>query len=344
VGRETIARRLAAGLFIVSATPACGLVVGGDAGQCSRDEDCPAIDMPLVCIDGLCLAGEADETSSTSGADDPCGAAAECVPTAPPGWYGPVIAIATETAPAACPSSAPMAVTIGHAGLIADEATCACDCDATNVGCDVTVFGSVGKCTEDFATNLMEDTCATIPLGLLPPSGQAVFPAMFDGCIPLAEEEVPPLQWSEHVQTCEASPVACGDGTCMPIPDPLTGASTCIWDDGERDCPEADYTSKFVFHRGVTDTRDCVPCSCGEPSSCRISIYESSMCMDEPAFETLLDEPQCIPFADIIPAPMAAVGLVVSAITPSMGACVPTGGTATGAATEVDTFTVCCRQ
>ncbi len=324
--------------------PACGLVVGPGGNQCTRDEDCPANDTPLVCVEGLCVAGETGDSATSSDDGDPsCGSGNECVPMAPPGWYGPVLAIATETEPATCPSSAPTTVATGYAGLSADEPTCVCECEATNVGCDITVFGSVGECTEDFPTSLMEDMCTPVALGFLPPTGQGVFPAMFDGCIPTVDEQVPPPVWSEHLRTCEAPSVACGDGTCMPIPNPLNGGSTCIWDDGERDCPEGEYSTKFVFHRGVADTRECTPCTCGDPSSCRLSVHQDSACMDEPAFETLLDEPQCIPFAELVPPPITTVGLVVTAVTPSMGACAAAGGEPTGAATGVDAFTVCCR-
>lgn len=342
-----------AALLVGWAGPACQLLLGGDPVQCTRDEDCPPHDPPLECVDGLCLEGEPIDVTtgdvgteeSTTGPALACEVGTECVPSVPAGWSGPVIAVRTENKPAECPAIAPMQVVTGHAGLTQTDAVCECECDETDRGCDVTLYGSLGACMQgSLQAPLHQDVCASIPSGFLPPTSEALFPAEIDVCTPIESQHVDPARWSEHVRLCATPPVSCDEGLCMPIPDPLTGAATCVWREGEHACEDPGYPSKFVFHREMIDTRGCTPCSCGDPVSCRLTFHVDGACAADPLYETLLDEEQCVPLGEILDGMwLLGVGGLVTPAETSPGSCVMTPGEPTGQATEVGTFTVCCR-
>jgi hypothetical protein len=326
-------------------TPACQLVVSDHLGQCTRDEDCPTSVPNLVCVDALCVEHDGGSTSEvgseSTGIDATCEPTTECAPTAPAGWRGPVIAIARQREPAACPDSAPTVVATGHAGLQADAAVCTCNCTPTEMGCGVTISTGFGGCAKHFSASVEEDVCE--PFYLVPFSTEAVLPAKFDGCVREFSEEIPAREWESHVRLCTASAAECGGGLCMPIPDPLSGEATCVWLEGDHSCPDPAYAERFVFHGGASDDRRCTECTCGERSRCKLQIHADSACGDDP-YEIYLDEPQCVPLSDFGTSGDANLGAFVSRVQTSTGPCERVGGIPTGEAREVDTFTVCCRS
>jgi hypothetical protein len=241
-----------------------------------------------------------------------------------------------------------MPVRTGHAELEARDATCGCTCPETKEAaqdCTGVIYGGQ-RCAETIPWNLNEDQCRAIPIYLLPPMAEAVFPARFDACTPAPTREIPPLVLSDRVQLCEAATSDCDDGVCTPTSDPPNGVLHCIWREGDPVCPDPAYPLRYVFYEDVRDERDCSPCTCGEQAACRFRIYTDTTCKGEHAWEAFVgEEGVCESILDIVQSQfLMSVGALVTKVPQGPGFCEPSTPVPAGAAVEIEPFTVCCRQ
>lgn len=342
-------RRAAAWLLAGAGASGCQYVLGEIADQCTRDEDCPASIEGLACVDGLCVEVEVATTTtgeaSSGTTDAECSPDGECLPAAPMGWSGPVLAVFSQSDPGPCPDVAPASLRIGHAGLQAPDPVCGCACPPINadMDCGVTIFGGQ-ECAKTLPWVLPEDTCKGIPLYVLLPMSEAVFPAGFDACTPQPTVEAPPVSWDDHVRLCETAQVECDAGVCVPGPTASDGAPRCIWREGDSVCPDPSYPLRYVFHEDVIDERGCTPCTCGEQAACRIEIFPDGPCEEDVVWETPLTEALCLPITDIVPTQLATIGAIASRIPRGPGVCEPSLPVPTGEAQPSGTFTLCCRS
>jgi hypothetical protein len=114
---------------------------------------------------------------------------------------------------------------------------------------------------------------------------------------------------------------------------------------GDADCPEK-YPVKHVFYGGLTDTRDCTPCTCSAPegSFCTalVSYYTDANCMTlKNAIWIGEDVGPCIDNA------MPGTGLQSMSATPvdnQPGYCQASGGVPYGEATPTAPSTFCCQD
>src|SRR5207245_2524510 len=68
--------------------------------------------------------------------------------------------------------------------------------------------------------------------------------------------------------------------TCGPSAADAPGFLTCIFHDGDRDCPPS-YPDKHLAYSGFDDQRGCAPCTCGAPKgSCTaaLDVFKAGAC------------------------------------------------------------------
>lgn len=278
-----------------------------------------------------------DGADSSTGIAPACPGATSCVPPAPPDWEGPLLALRdTEGAPA-CPAEAPEARWLGHAGLIAPDATCACECPG--IDCAVEAYATFdGRCGKENPAYFDPDTCLPVPTEMLPPETAIYIPAV--GCgSPSASMELPSTEWTDHVRLCAPEAQDCAQGTC--VPDSGTGSGVCIYRAGEHACPSSAYTQTFTYYEDLVDDRGCSPCGCIGRGTCNLTMYDNLRCAEPPYLDVDLDVDLCVLLEDILPPIMGATpALVVQPV--GEPTCEATGGGPIGAGTAVEPLTLCC--
>ncbi len=211
----------------------------------------------------------ADE-STTDGTPMPCDGT--CVQPAPDGWNGPVVLAQATDRPASCSDPAySHAVASGYAGVVADAASCGCECDV----------GDAATCDDEgLLARHSESDCGDLPfalpleLGCNDVSDQSDryytwSPTASGGsCEASASVEVPPLEYTGRLAACATEDTASGacegDSACMPTP--ADDAAVCFWSVGDVECPDSLGGVREVFYADApTDTRSCEACTCDEP-------------------------------------------------------------------------------
>lgn len=274
-----------------------------------------------------------------------------CTPPAPAGWNGPVArAQVGASDDSACGGAFGNAVASGGLNLVANPASCDCDCgNPSGDTCDDSTtamyyppnFPSPGNnavsCqfsqvafeigTIAAATGAAQSRWRFLPVG---PSGGS--------CAAMPSTNVPSAYFSQRVDLCGPSeaPATCEDASlCVPQPDAAFEPEMCVWRYGDVTCPSA-YPEKQVTYNDVSDSRGCSSCTCGAPSG--------QTCPDASAYVVAFG-------AHEFPADGSCVSLDaggdVTAMwfdpgSPHGGSCTPSSVHATGSATAIDALTVCC--
>jgi hypothetical protein len=207
-----------------------------------------------------------------------------------------------------------------------------CDTPGTAVTSFAAPDGWSGECT---AVN-------TIPAGALcdgQPCVQSLSidaPAIVAGACAARVDQPPPVpdvrSWATKAKACIPGAYTPCDGaqTCMPAPPPGApppdGFSTCIFHEDERTCPDS-YAVKHVFFKELDDTRDCTPCSCGEPegASCTLmaSVFSDDACT-APLLSSMVSS--AVPFCGVTPPAVGLGSKSAEVVAVNPGACAPSGG------------------
>jgi hypothetical protein len=192
-----------------------------------------------------------------------------------------------------------------------------------------------------------------VPAGVAASLTIAPLAVIENGCMPgppVAAKMVT-AYWATDVRACHGQgflPCLDTHSACAPIEDPLD-FRVCITKEGKHECPTTPgsmFTERHVFYQGVNDDRQCSACSCGPPTgslcTATVSIYAGGMCgggiVDQGTVSSV--SPRCI---DIQPPGQALGSKAAGATSYTPGSCQPMGGEPSGAATESESFTFCCR-
>lgn len=267
------------------------------------------------------------EPSSASSESGP-GVCETCVATAPEGWQGPLVLGVGETAPS-CASPYTAVVFQLAEEISGEDASCGCECGDPEVDCDSlqVQYGSACAGPFDIESFGGADVCHnTAPQG---PSIGAFFAPVSgtEVCPPSLVRSIPEPTLTEMVlcggaltqDTCGTDELCAGT-----IPEGF-GASLCVAQEGEHECPAAYPTARTAFG-DVDDSRDCTACSCSAGGnfdcSATLELFSEADCegMQTDGMsgsESCFDTPTSLRFAeptvtgDCTPASVEAVGTVV---------------------------------
>jgi hypothetical protein len=292
-----------------------------------------------------------------AGADVPahCSGVFECSPVVPTGWAGPFELYEGSNSAPACETGFSGSTLDGHAGLSAPAASCSCQCGAPQgLQCSsptMTFSSTPTSCTTSCAAAILTPgVCTTVDmrtrcaLGLTGAGMTVPAPAAptQGSCAPVRIEGIAVATWATNSRGCVASVASRADckvgSVCVPAPTSPFLAGLCIEQAGDVACPVTDYTTKYLYYAGITDTRGCSTCTCGAVSgaSCAGSIdqYKSADAGCN-TLQTIYDLPQTC-------AALQQPADLVLSLKASNGSCAPSVVSATGAATPTTPMTFCC--
>ncbi len=295
----------------------------------------------------------------------PC--SAECVASAPDGWFGPYVqpvdpGTGDETS---CEGDYPDSIRGGVAGAAGDDAECGCSCGAPTGGAceDPLTVQVYDQDQNGFACSTITDTILTadtpfsndtngsgINVRILEPDVTTA-----PTCAPSATENIDPIELGASVELCGGG-VAEGDceGDEVCVPELSAGfiSAHCVYTEGDVPCPVGtDFSNRTVYFAEITDTRDCSSCSCGaaQNTDCDGSVsffatyiqsgggFVTDPAEVEPATGACRQiDPNLTPTAGV------TYGMVYDPETPTSSGCNPIGGDAQGSVSADDAFTVCC--
>jgi hypothetical protein len=263
-----------------------------------------------------------------------------CVPKAPSGWVGPIVA-QQGAALSPCPDTNASRILDAFLGAPTGSHSCSgCTCGATTgASCTQKVVAwsqpacggtgtetvIVGTCVNVFSTDPIKTTATHVP-GSCAPSvavatlGPATFPEAIRGCIaPSFLEEGCAIG-----EVCAADPPAGYRGT------------HCVATLGDLACPSP-YTVRVLAHGGASDDRACGSCSCSAPAggSCDayFTIRNGSNCPS--SIVQTFPPGECYTL-------QTNISVAVETNTVRPGSCTPSGGGPTGSLRPRDPVTVCC--
>jgi hypothetical protein len=300
-----------------------------------------------------------------------------CVPPAPLGWSGPALLwMGPPDQVPDCPADATNIGYEGFADLAPQPRFCAaCLCDTPEASCDLPLGwaahatpscpgdGSGTTVTAFAAPDGWSGECTAanaIPAGQLcdgQPCVQSLSieaPVVVTGaCAARADEPLPVPDvhaWATQAKACiPGAYKECDEGqSCMAVPPgpalaPPDGFSTCIFHEDEESCSD-EYPVKHVFYDALVDSRDCTPCSCGEPegASCDImaSVFSDGACA-VPLASSLVSSD--VPFCAVTPPGVALGSKSATVVAVDPGACAPGGGEPIGDVQPSSPSTFCCR-
>lgn len=106
-------------------------------------------------------------------------------------------------------------------------------------------------------------------------------------CQPASNAAIPEASFATRINVCDPPPEvgACaGDRQCVPnLPSSLSD-DVCIFQAGEHECPDGQYTERKVYYSDIEDTRACATCECGEVSgSCTAPHFTPGYYGDDPS-------------------------------------------------------------
>jgi hypothetical protein len=298
----------------------------------------------------------ADESSTGSGL---CPSTHVCMEQAPKGWSGPVAVHQAafddkdpKAEPPGCGTSYPDRAAAGFEDLLAEPATCSCECASPNgTACDnsttLRYWADDATCDDGTpqAVSVFTSSCNALPAEFPGDGHYSADPlaAVGGACAPSSEQSVEPTSWSFQTSACEGATIiedaGCAEGReCAPLPD-SADAALCIWQEGEHECPEVFSSTRTVFG-GVDDGRDCETCSCSAPTGlcddATISLWNGVTCL-VPSAGVVDADGECDPSGTGTSARAASI------TTGSPNAfCVPSDPVPSGEAVGTDPVTVCC--
>lgn len=321
---------------------------GGDAGT---DATGPT--------DGSGGGGDATEASVVDAPRDvqtpppaTCSGTFACVPSVPSGWAGPLELYSGASASPSCTADFAGAYD-GNDQLTISPASCNCSCTAPTTQCvpPELELSEQSSCSSNcYSITLQPAVCTTVkgPSGCATTAGPVYISAAntvvgSTSCAPQLTKQVPPPDWTTNARACasatEVAQVDCQSGSvCAPKPAAPYAAGLCISKAGDQTCPAGSYSTKHTFYGSVSDSRDCVACTCGAltGASCSASFSEYSS-----------TNGSCSGLPDVYAAPVSCSGSASPAdfrldVTSTPGSCTASQGSPTGTATPASPTTFCC--
>jgi hypothetical protein len=274
-----------------------------------------------------------------------------CVVAAPAGWQGPIALDVGATPRGDCRGSFDKKAFEAGAEPSAEAAKCsACSCSGGDTPCAAFVdfgTGSEAQCAGTQCTTSLNQSCAEITTpclsGLATAYLQTKLPAAAGACTPSPQAATKPdAHWKTHALGCAASAsdrAGCKSGyVCLPkTPGTDFADNYCIWQEGDVDCPNAQFPDKQRFFEELADTRGCSACACSGPNcsySWQVFSVDDTACAAP--LLALSSEGQCV---EVNP---AADKLRLGAAISGDGKCAPSGGASQGDVTAQKPVTVCC--
>lgn len=250
-------------------------------------------DLPTT--DDSSSTGSLESSSSTGGAAS-CDGDASCVPTTPMGWTGPVaIAEASAGEMPDCAGAFEELQPTVHDSPTEDPAECTCGCTidmppecGPAIGASYQQYSTSSTCGGLSSQELAGTLCSATSLS----PGESVNPpyesiTSLGGCSGDPSQFVPEPEWSTDVRVCGGAtrPLDCSEGTACAEALPDGFDATCIWMDGDVDCPGGQdfYLNKRIYYTDFDDTRSCSgTCGCnGHSYDCgggAIEFYANADC------------------------------------------------------------------
>ncbi len=277
-------------------------------------------------------------------------------------WTGP-----EDQAPE-CPLGSVSIAYEGRTDLVAPSACEACTCEPSTGFCSLPstfdvqadVCGPQGKppiswnapspwdgqC--DNATQVPSGKAYSLKIGALTITEKGCDPG------PTVPAKVVSLHWDTFARGCDVRvpPGPITRSICLPDELVPPGFKLCIFNDGERACPndmpDNTFTEQHVFYQGVDDNRQCSACSCGSPtgSACTamLSIYKGNNLTCNGSTFAQIPISSAGPVCTDIALPGQSLGSKSAGPTTYLpGTCQPMGGDGSGSATKIEPATLCCR-
>ncbi len=285
-------------------------------------------------------------TEDTGEEDLPC--TGECVANAPSEWHGPAALQRTSAAEdePTCVDSHPIALASFVSDLVAQPATCGCDCGvAEGMTCETAkarVYAEAacnGTLLDIFdiglsCTNGLELVQGFWQVSFDPPDG--------GGCDAQPDFEVPALDFTRWT-LCGAAEVDgdCDVGeSCAPSAGAVFEDTLCVWHEGDLACPGSVYTERTLVYESITDDRECGECSCGAPTGIctggQVDLNYAPNCPGPGWFNWPAEHDECFDEEFYFDS-----GIVIEPATP-YASCEPTVPMSLGSASAEVPFTVCC--
>jgi hypothetical protein len=326
---------------------------GPELHDASTAEDASTPDARAPAAHEICDNGkDDDDDGEIDCADSDCGDVT-CVATAPNGWHGPIAFGAGAATRADCAGWFGKKAFEAGAEPSAEPAACsACSCSGGETPCAAFVdfgTGSEAQCGGTLCTTSLNQSCAEIMppciAGLATAYLKTQLPAAAGACTPSTRAAIKPdAHWKTHAIGCAASAAVaagCKSGhVCLPkSPGSDFADNYCIWQEGDVDCPNAQFPDKQRYFEELADTRACSACACSGPNcsySWQVFGADDTSCA-APLLELSSPE-QCV---QVNP---AADKLRVGAAISGDGKCTPSGGMSQGSVTAQKPVTVCCAQ
>lgn len=200
---------------------------------------------------------------SSSGSSSDC--AGTCAATAPGGWIGP-FAVNTASPPNGS-QQCPQGWTehgSGFVDLVAQPATCACNCVPSAATCTVSAtYYSDSACTMANEMGSSSGGCDSLSTQEDHDYVRVTGEPAGVGCSPAEQYVVPPTAWNEASVMCSPPQLpVCDDGVCLPVAPPGFEDRWCVMAEGEQACPAGPYSVPRIRYRSLADTRSCTPCGC----------------------------------------------------------------------------------
>ena len=303
-------------------------------------------DPPPASGDEVCDNGVDDDGDGAADcADNDCGDRT-CARVAPDGWQGPAVLFAGDV-PAKCAGAYKSELARGGTAPAADPALCdTCSCTPSSPSCasflDFSVGGTSG-CGGVTCSASVSASCSPLSSpcldGLSTGYVETRLPNGLSSCSPSSQSaELPDSTWDGAMLACGTGDLqrgGCGDNRVCAPPLPA-GAALCVVRTGSHQCPSGPYSERQLYYTGIDDTRDCSACACDHDCGYAWEIYDAGDTSCSTPLLTLNDAEQCV---QVTPSAGAIrVGVDIS----GSGACMPTGGDATGDVAARDPVTVCC--
>jgi hypothetical protein len=292
-----------------------------------------------------------DPTDPSSTGEPTC--ASSCVALPPGDWEGPAAVLhdAPDDPDPLCVGDFDELGTTAFANLDAAAASCDCDCaDPVGAACSHANLETDNNsgCPSPSATNWnITAACNDSVDSAMSQFWQATAVIDSGSCAEIELFEIPDVSFVDRYSACAASVIdsgGCEPGTaCVPMPQAPYDGRTCIWHDGDLQCPRGiGYDTRTVYYRDVADDRGCEACSCGDvEGTCSggVNLFQPDACGGWLLAGAVTANGGCVQVADDIhSARLSGAGL-----TPSVSAnCEPSASSPIGAAESIDPITFCC--
>lgn len=295
---------------------------------------------------------EPEDTSSTAESGTFECEGGTCLPSWPPDWGGPIVFAdwrsSTDMSP--CPTTFPVDLASLHDQLVAPDAECTCECgDAVGASCADLILefhgmdeNCIGGANDEF------DIDASCQEGPSVTSSSRYWsadqPGVIGGsCSPTEATNLPEVSWGIETRVCGVTRDPLGscvdERTCVPLPPSDSFSNVCIWRPGSFDCPEGEFSERFVRYSSFTDERGCSSCGCDDPEGdCvgNVRLWPTDDCSGGIAAGSIPIGGGCVPSVDSVSSADRG-SLSVSGVN-----CAPEGGEPVGEVLLSEPHTICC--